>query len=128
MKMPIQEYNAYVYSFAKISAFVLEETEVILVLQVELNLRFLAPSRRVRTDSVICCQRWGKQRTEGAGVLTNAERPEAVPVDGRLCRGHLCKEYGVTEHEVDHRLKFWGSCKTVYHGRYSYFYLLLRYI
>lgn len=45
---------------------------------------------------------------------------------GRLCREHLCKEYGVTEHEVDHRLKFWGSCKTVYDWRYNYVYSFLR--
>lgn len=62
--MPIQEYNAYVYSFAKISEFILGGNKVILVLQVVRNIRFLAPSLRVRTDSEICCQRWGKQRTE----------------------------------------------------------------
>lgn len=76
--MPIQENNAYVYYSAKISEFIFEETEVLLALQVVLNLRFLAPSLRFRTDSDICCQRWGKQRTGAAEVLTNAERPEAA--------------------------------------------------
>lgn len=85
--MTNQGYNAYVYSFAKIFKFILEETEVILALQVVLKIRFLAPSLRVRIDSEICCQRWGKQRTEAAEVLTNAERPEAAPANRKIVQG-----------------------------------------